>query len=504
MNLALDKWLPVRRKDGSVGLVAPWEISDPQIVAIDSTRSSWSAALTEFLVSLYQTIFLPEDARNWREFWNDPPSPEYLKRELTKVSSCFDLFGKHPFLQDPSVQDDKYLKPAQKLLVDGVSDNQEKKNADLFVKSGAISTFCFPCAAAAIWDLQSHSPQGSAGYYVSLRGGGPASTLILADTLWKTVWANVVEQSSFDIKGRPDPATFLPWMKPENRKVTRSELHPLHVYWGMPRRILLKKTLGAATCDTCAAAVDESIQGFYTYRGGFRYLEAEWKHPCSPYVRTKEQAWVVRSTEGDLTGYRHWMGLLIDTPGGDGLPAFTVKRWLERSVPNEPYLRIWAYGYQTDQAAVNLWCEGKMPFLTLQNGHRKEYEKFVITLVTLSQRAVECLSDSLRGAIKSADAPSMEVNEPINAFWKATEPAFIKALRKAADQPTQEVFDAAADEWIGFVQKNAIALYESHLPRYLDPMWTARYAHKLRRRLSGRDPITLKTRKYGDWRLTDA
>lgn len=512
LNLALDPWIPVRRADGKREFIAPWQMTERSnpIAAVDSTRSPWNGALTEFLLSLCQTVLLPEDARTWREFWDEPPTPDYLKREFTKIAPLFEMAGDRPFMQDPSLLQDpaneeRYRKPVQKLLVDGVSEQQEKKNSDLFTKSGAIGSLCLSCAAAALWDLQAHSPQGSAGYYTALRGGGPVTTLIATETLWHTVWANVLEQSAFDMKGRPDPESFLPWLKPSSRKVSAKAESPLHVLWGMPRRVLLKIAQETAECDTCGRSVQESVHAFYSYRGGFQYAEAEWRHPCSPYVRTKDLNWCVRSTEGDLVGYRHWVGLLVDTPGGDGMPAFVVRRWLERDVPKEPYLRIWGYGYRTDQAAVNLWCEGKMPLLALENGHRKEYERLVITLVTLSQRAVECLSDALRGAFKSADVGDVSTHDPITAFWRSTEAEFLSQLREASAAPSQEKFDQIADGWMELAQKRALDLYERHLPaRRIPSMWAARYAHRLRRRLSGRDPITLKTRRFGEWRLTDA
>lgn len=512
LNLATEPWIPVVRKDGTHELIAPWQITEQAnpIVSVDSTKAPWNAALTEFLISLLQTVLLPEDARAWRDLWGDPPTPEYLKREMEKVASLFALVSDRPFMQDPTLLDvlsnkEKYWKPVQKLPVDGVSEEQEKKHSDLFAKSGAVSVLCLPCSAAALWDLQAHSPQGSAGYYTSLRGGHPSTTLICTETLWHTVWANVLEQACFGMKGRPDPETFLPWLKPMQRKVDPKNENSLHVLWGMPRRVLLKIDSEEADCDTCGRHVSASVRGFYSYRGGFQYAQQEWSHPCSPYISREDLGFVARAADGDLVGYRNWVGLLVDTPSGDGIPALVVRRWLERDVPKEPYLRIWAYGYKTDQASVSLWCEGKMPLLALENGHRKEYERFVITLVTLSERGAECLSASLRGAFKASGAGKISTWPAQSELWRSTEPAFIESLRAAAAAPSKETFDRIALQWAERIQRSALDLYEKHLPgNRISPMWVARYAHRLRRRLSSRDPVTLKTYRFGDWRLTDA
>lgn len=501
LNLALDPWIPVRRADGKREMVAPWGIIDPAnpVLAVDSTRGPWNGALTEFLVSLYQTVLLPEDARAWREMWNERPSPEHLKREITKVAHLFELAGERPFMQDPTLKDAgrdaDYRKPIQKFLVDGVSEQQEKNNSDLFEKSGTISALCAPCAATALWDMQAHAPQGSAGYYTCLRGGGPSTTLVLGNTLWETVWANVLEQSVFDMKGRPDPATFFPWAKPvQPRHVKRADECPLHVYWGMPRRVLLERS-DPAPCDTCDSAAG-AYRSFFSYRGGLHYSEPEWRHPLSPYVRSKEDAWLVRATEQDLAGYRHYMGILVDTPRGDGVPAMVIRRAVERGLS----LRIWGYGYQCDQAAVVSWCEGIMPVET--GVGTKEIAPLARTLVALCQRGVERLSDALHGVWDQSQAGGAQrALDAAKGLWNLTEPSFKHMLSRAK----QEEHGPILDEWVVYIQRSALSIYRKALPRTrVDAMWAARFEHKLADQLSDRNPVTLKTRKFGDWRIDEA
>lgn len=503
LNLALSSWIPVRLKDGTRTRIAPWQLTEEHstnpVLAIDATRTPWNAALTELLIALFQTALFPEDAKEWKAAWDSPPSPKELKKALALLAPLFDLEGNTPFMQDRTLladgRNDDYRKPIQKFLVDGVSEQQEKNNSDLFEKSGAIAALCAPCAATSLWDMQAHAPQGSAGYYTSLRGGGPSTTLVLGDTLWETVWANVLEQSCFNMKGRPDPKTFLPWVKSTSRTVKSAEECPLHVYWGMPRRVLLEKS-EPKPCSTCGS--EEGVyHSFLSYRGGLRYLETDWRHPLTPYIRSKDEAWLVRATETDLAGYRHYMGILVDTPAGDGIPAMVVRRAIERGLS----LRVWGYGYQCDQAAVVSWCEGIMPIET--GAGTKEIALLARTLVALGQRGVERLSDALHGVWDESQAGGVErAKESAKQLWAITEPSFKHTLLEAKNGKEH---DALLDRWVVFVQRSALSIYRKALPRTrVDAMWAARFEHKLAGQLSDRNPVTLKTRKYGDWRIDES
>ncbi len=495
INLITDKWIPVRHKSGNRKLISPLDVFDPvdPVLSVDATRTPWNAALTEFLIALYQTALFPEDAAEWRRL--EKPSQDELRKALLGVTSSFDLEGNHPFMQDRSLlldgRDEDYRKPIQKFLVDGVSEQQEKNNSDLFERSGTISSLCAPCAAAAIYDMQAHAPQGSAGYYTSLRGGGPSSTIVIAETLWETIWANLLEQSCFGMKGRPDPAKWLPWMAPEPGPVKPSEVCPLHVYWGMPRRVVLERSETSSVCDLCGG-VDGVYKSFFSYRGGNRYMETDWRHPLSPYIRSKEGGWLVRATEPDLAGYRHYMGLLVDTPAGDGVPAMVVRRAVERGLN----LRVWGYGYQCDQAMVVRWCEGVMP---VETGSASR-GLIARTLVALTQRGVERLSDAIRGVWDESNAGGVgKAAEKAMALWSDTAQDFQGAL--SSGKPEEEVLD----QWMTLIRRAALSIYRDALPRSrVDAMWAARFEHKLMGQLSSRNPMTLKTRKFGDWRIEES
>jgi CRISPR system Cascade subunit CasA len=82
MNLITDRWIPVRRIDGSLDRVAPCgltdRINDNQIVAVASPRPDFDGALTQFLIGLLQTTSTP-DAYAWRLWRKNAPSTDELR-----------------------------------------------------------------------------------------------------------------------------------------------------------------------------------------------------------------------------------------------------------------------------------------------------------------------------------------------------------------------------------------------------------------------------------------
>lgn len=66
MNLIYDKWIPVRKADGSRDTIAPWEITKDNYVAVASTRPDFDGALTQFLIGLLQTTCTPDEPTWWK------------------------------------------------------------------------------------------------------------------------------------------------------------------------------------------------------------------------------------------------------------------------------------------------------------------------------------------------------------------------------------------------------------------------------------------------------
>ena len=267
-NLIHAAWLPVRRRSGAVEHIPPWRVTDgigeDPFVAFAWPRPDFNGAAHEFLIGLLSTAASPGDDDEWEDWWQSPPAPGMLKERFAHIAHAFDLDGPGPrFLQDLErfeVGDDtgKTMSVAA-LLIEAPGKQTLDNNADFFVKRDATPMFSRATSAMALYTLSAYAPRGVAtggrGHRQSLRKAGPLTTLLVAshrnygDTLWGRLWPNVETKEQIDNRSTEtflidDDKRVFPWLcdtrvSAKGRETTPSDVHPLHVYWGMPRRIRL-------------------------------------------------------------------------------------------------------------------------------------------------------------------------------------------------------------------------------------------------------------------------
>jgi len=102
MNLINDRWIPIRRADGSKDKIAPWEITEnihdekKKIIAVASPRPDFDGALIQFLIGLLQTACTPETEDVWWDWREMPPSLERLQNLFNHFAASFELEGDAP------------------------------------------------------------------------------------------------------------------------------------------------------------------------------------------------------------------------------------------------------------------------------------------------------------------------------------------------------------------------------------------------------------------------
>lgn len=222
-NLIHAPWLPVRRRSDAVEFIPPWRITDlddgDPFVALAWPRPDFNGAAHEFLIGLLSTAAAPVDEGGWEDWWRAPPAPDILKDRFDVVAHAFELDGPGArFLQDLDPLEGAEDKEVSALLIDAPGKQTLRNNADLFVKRGGTAVLGRAAAAMALFTMNAYAPEGGRGHRVSLRGGGPLTTLVIAnDTLWGRLWPNVetaeqIRRRATDSALADDTETVFPWL----------------------------------------------------------------------------------------------------------------------------------------------------------------------------------------------------------------------------------------------------------------------------------------------------
>ncbi|HEY2737733.1 MAG TPA: type I-E CRISPR-associated protein Cse1/CasA [Thermoanaerobaculia bacterium] len=444
MNLVRDPWIPIRRRSGAEERIAPWQITDrldsDPVIALAAPRPDFDGALAQLWIGLLQTALPPARSREWRQRFDSPPSPEELRAALEPLAFAFELFGDGPrFLQDLTLEEsDAVTRTVEWLLIE-VAGFAEEEGKGHFVRSGEIKNLCAPCAAAALFTVQTDSPSGGRGHRTGLRGGGPLTTLVVTTgSLWESLWLNVLDAGSFPA-GNPDrdrPEDRFPWLAPTRtseaetgRDTTFEDVHPLQMFWGMPRRVRLLPEPGQeAGCDLCAGPADPVVRQCLARHSGVNY-SGPWSHPLTPYY--KDAKGQVLPRHGDRTGlgYRHWLGFVVKD-GERTRPAAVVDAFLStRDRHTRADFRLWAFGYAMDNMKALAWSEGTMPLFTVPEETREVFEAESERWVLAAKEAENALSYAVKRA--SARNPKDLKGDFAAAgsrFWQETEPPFWQRL----------------------------------------------------------------------------
>jgi len=482
-NLIHERWIPVRRASGKrQDWIAPWEITEPKDdppVALDAARPDFNGALIQFLIGLVQTAFAPKDDEEWRKYLHQPPLKEDLRRAFAAVGFAFDLDGDEPrFMQVPPMEGAEEMAIGL-LLLDSPAKETSKENKDHFVKRVDDFLLCARCTAAALFNLQVQSPQGGRGYFVSVRGGGPLTTLLLGGNLWQTICLNIlVPEGLAHVSGdakKTDTADWFPWMsskgilsRDERRILTPLDAHPLHMFWGMPRRIRLGRANGSASeCSICRQRGQRVFMGYQRKSEGIQYKG--WVHSLSPFYRDPKGG--LRSQRLHTTGfaYRYWSGWVVADKESERHLAPVVEEFLSHRamwpkchevLAESP--RIWTFGYATDSAKVLAWGDGSFPLYVMKTELRSMYEDAVLSAVGLADRCVFCLRSCARQACFSEGSSARGDWSFIDSrFWKETEAGFYVLLERFRQSLEQgQSLDACKIEWLRMLSKAAVAIFD--------------------------------------------
>lgn len=483
-SLLTEPWLPVRRADGRRDRVRPAAVAEADIVAFDWGRPDFDAASREFMIGLLATACRERLHPRWRAWL---PTVADLDAAFAQLAPAFHLDGPGPrFMQDLGPLEGEAV-PVGQLLIEAPGANTVKRNLDHFVRRGGVRVLSRAAAAMALFTLQDFAPSGGAGHRTSLRGGGPLTTLVRpgddAVCLWRCLWLNAIVPEG----GEQGPLDgVFPWTAATRASdggqvTTPSDVHPLQVYWGMPRRIRLEFSANAEAlpCDLTGLVDSVIVTSYVTRPYGTNY--AGWLHPLTPHYSSKSDAlgWLPVHGQPGRIGYRHYVGLIV--AGGDAArrPADVVaatRKRLGRQAGHRA--RIDAAGYDMDNMKARDFVESAMPFL-LFGEDEKHVESAVASMIesqiAAAHAARSLLGKQLRAALFGDDPPDDggAVSQARETFWQATEEAFRGCLARLVEdlegagedeQARSEALVNCRRAWCEVLSRTVFDLFDRHVP----------------------------------------
>jgi CRISPR system Cascade subunit CasA len=489
-NLLDDRWLPVRLADGSQQILTLAEIGRAEVVDIVIPRADFRGAIYQLLIGLLQTAFAPEGRKQWQNYWNEPPAPETLAAAFAPYSAAFVLdapVGKPAFMQDLLLPLDS-IEPVEALLFGGPGESTREKNTDHFIKRNTVSAVSTYWVAVLLYSFQINTAGGGSGHRVTLRGGGPLTTLVLppessAPTpLWQKLWLNILPRDRFSlIHGNHELtalADIFPWMAPtrtseNDEKTLPSDVNPLQMYWPMPARIRVAwDSSGETICDISGLTTRHFTRQVARKNKGVNY-SGPWVHPLTPYQYKKPDEPISLKGREAGEGYKNWLALVLGSKNEHTEPATVVTQVMDRlrtvGMANEE-ARIWGFGYDLESAKAKCWYESEMPVLPIAAEQSDELAYRVEMMVIAADTALDLLKKSLKAALfrdpkNDANAKQFLKKTPdIDAnFWSTTEPDFYARLHRLANAlDNEDAQDEILAGWRTTLKREALALFDQY------------------------------------------
>ena len=474
MNLINDCWIPVRRKSGKKEKIAPWQLTDDSdsIQSLDTPRPDFDGGVMQFLIGLFQTICPPKNDEDWINWLDgDHPSPLKLKDILNKKKEYVDAFEtcgeKGSFMQDFNPLSDKKNIKISQLLIDEPGENTLKKNIDHFIKRGRVNHICPSCTMMALFTLQVNAPSGGKGHRVSIRGGGPLTTLVISgpmqnqikNVLWRDVWFNVLKEDHFldNLNENNAPSDIFPWLAPtktsDNKEIiTVQDVSPLQVYWGMPRRIRIRwHEFRTGQCDLCGSSSKQLLKSYNTSINGINYSPQGWNHPLTPYCKKKNSPdFFSKKMSSDGLTYEHWFSFSLRSNNPPFRLAEVVRNCMRDEVQDSENreLRLYIFGYDMDKASACCWYESKFPLFHVRHDDQAFYN-FVETLIEMAKDCADGLAKQVKN-VWTVSSRKGDTSFFKNDFYHKTSEKFYELVKKAAKKQDRDINGAKRDFFLSY------------------------------------------------------
>jgi CRISPR system Cascade subunit CasA len=233
-----------------------------------------------------------------------------------------------------------------------------------------------------------------------------------------------------------------------------SDVHPLHHFWGLPRRFRL--VIEPEATGACAIYGDRGVavvRAFHSRPDGTSY-DGSYRHPLTPYTQGKSGE-PPNPKKGSKAGvpYRDWPLLTV---GSETLiPPKVVDVFVQQERWKvAPSHLLAARGYAMDNMKPLRFVEAEAPLLHAPRAILDELRADAAGLVAASESVRKTLSQQVKAAWsdRPGDQPG-EVESRVDvAFWAGSESAFHAAVRGVAVALEQNQAERRASEKRAFLQ----------------------------------------------------
>lgn len=497
-NLLRNAWIPVRLQDGTRKEIRPVDIlptSENPAVELNGPRPDFNGALAQFLIGLFQTFGAPKTEDDWWDVYESPSTQDF-EAKFQAIEEAFELFGSPRFLQDIDELPRRFEAEIFDLLLESPGAKTKNDNKDFFIKREIDFHTCPHCAALSVLTMQLNSPGGGPGFRTSIRGGGPATTILTSDTLWDLVWLNVLPQSEAPYYAgnlsQEDLPKALPWLadartseKKTGQDTCLEDMHPAQYFWATPRRLELEAPLASdVACSICGKSRGHVISSYYQKNYGTNY-SGPLVHPLSPYTfNDKNEPNPLKGSQEGFA-YKHWQGIVATHEKANRKPAEVVSYFRrERAVEfqtdfADKQIRVWAFGFDADNAKIRGWQEGLMPLVLIDPDHRVLLDNFGRHLISGAESARYALNTALKrgvfGTLKDVSAKgkrNWRIDDRADnskgllwqgtlQFWRDTEEAFFEMLQDVVPHlDSRDHRQGLKRQWLDVLQKSCLHLYD--------------------------------------------
>ncbi len=483
-NVLRDPFFPFQMRDGSEQVLPLTAIADADVMDFALPRADFQGAAYQLAIGVLQTVFAPDDKHDWRDLYDEAPSLNELKEAFDKAAHAFNVSGDGPlFMQDFAPLAEQKPTTVAGLLIEAPGAETLRKNTDHFIKRGVGSVMSLEMATLALFALQINAPEGGRGHRAGLRGGGPLTTLLLptkeVTSLWRRLWLNVInlEAWSYD---EPDLNSddIFPWLAPtktsekKGTEIYASDVHPLHMYWAMPRRIRLIVNEGTEQCQISGVMAEQVVSEYRTQNYGGNY-SGSWRHPLTPYKhnpkKPDDEHLSAKGQPGGLT-YKTWDALTLTDDSEGQRCAQVVEHFYQMFDGYEDLFgelpRLWVFGFDMESMKARGWYSVSMPLFAIPAQQQAAFLRPIKTLQSLASNALWHCRKQIKEAWFERPGDAKGDTSFIDLeFWQRSEAAFYKAVQQLVSQESSEaqaLTAPCASEWLNALRHTCINLFDEY------------------------------------------